>query len=67
MMMAEKDKARTLWLSEDSLVNTSLQGTVEQRVEHSTLGDTLVVGLDILLESDAAMRQSVCVAADASR
>jgi hypothetical protein len=43
-------------LSENSLLDTSLERTVEQRVEHLILSlQALVVGLDILLEGDAAM------------
>ena len=44
----------TLWLLENSLVNTSLQGAVEERIEHLALGDLLVVGGDIFLECRAA-------------
>lgn len=45
--------ARTLWLSEDTLLNTSSESTVEQRVKHGVGGD-LVVGLDVLLQGGTA-------------
>jgi hypothetical protein len=49
----------TLWLLEKSLLNTGLQGAVEERVEHLlVLGKVLVVGLDILLEVGTAVMLS---------
>jgi hypothetical protein len=56
-----KRQARTLWLSEDTLLDTRLQGAVEQRVEHGVGRGDLVVGLDILLEGDAAMQESAVI------
>merc|ERR1712000_747938 len=44
----------SLWLSKDTLLDTGLQGSVEQRIEHGICGVDLVVGSDILLEGDAA-------------
>ena len=41
-------------MSENALLDTRLERAVEQRVEHVVVGSDLVVGLDILLESDAA-------------
>ena len=41
---------RTLRLLEDTLLNTGLQGLVEQRVEHVVRDVQGVVGLDVLLE-----------------
>jgi hypothetical protein len=54
-------RARTLWLSEDTLLNARLQGSVEQRVKHGVGSRDLVVGLDILLEGDTAVRTSAAV------
>lgn len=51
-------QTRTLWLSEDTLLDTRLESAVEQRVEHGINSTDLVVGLDILLEGDAARRES---------
>lgn len=49
---------RTLGLLEDVLVDTVLQGLVEQRVEHLVRDEVqLVVGLDILLERLTAVGQ----------
>lgn len=46
----------TLGLDEDTLVDTGLEGTVEQRVEHGVgLGLDVVVGLHILLEALSAV------------
>ena len=45
-------------MSEDTLLDTRLERAVEQRVEHVVVGRDLVVGLDILLESDAAGQKS---------
>jgi hypothetical protein len=42
-------QTHTLWLSEDTLLDTRLKSTVEQRIEHGVGGGDLVVGLDILL------------------
>ena len=53
----EKMATRTLWLSEDTLLDTSLEGSVEQRIEHGICGVDLVVGSNILLEGDAAGRE----------
>lgn len=50
-------KARTLWLLEDVLLDTSLESSVEQGVEHGINSLDVVVGLDILLEGDAAVRE----------
>jgi hypothetical protein len=52
------DAARTFWLSEDSLVDTRLESSVEEGVEHVVGSGNLVVGLDVLLEGDAAIRKS---------
>jgi hypothetical protein len=49
-------------LSEDTLLDTRLERAVEQRVEHVVVGRDLVVGLDILLESDAAAKVSKMLA-----
>lgn len=46
----------TLGLDEDSLVDTGLEGTVEERVEHRVgLGLDVVVGLHVLLEALSAV------------
>lgn len=44
----------TLGLQEHALLNTALQGTVEEGVKHGVGGVDLVVGLDILLQALAA-------------
>lgn len=49
----------TLWLSKDISLNASLQCSVEQRVKHGTSGWDLVVGGDIFLECDTAVRKLV--------
>jgi hypothetical protein len=54
-------QTHTLWLSEDTLLDTRLESTVEQRIEHGVGGGDLVVGLDILLEGDAAMQTSAVI------
>jgi hypothetical protein len=54
-------QTRTLWLSEDTLLNTRLEGSVEQRVEHGVGGGDFVVRLHILLQGDAAMRKSAVI------
>lgn len=46
----------TLGLDKDTLVDTGLQGTVEERVEHGVgLGLDVVVGLHVLLEALSAV------------
>lgn len=46
----------TLGLDEDSLVDTGLEGTVEEGVEHGVgLGLNVVVGLHVLLEALSAV------------
>jgi hypothetical protein len=62
---SEKNKSepRTLWLSEDTLLDTRLESAVEQRVEHGVGCRDLVVGLDVLLESDAAVQVSAVIKA----
>ncbi len=44
---------------EDLLLYTVLQGAVEQRVEHVVRDSDRIVGLDIFLERNAAMRMLV--------
>jgi hypothetical protein len=48
-------------LSEDTLLNTRFEGSVKQRVEHGVGGGDLVVGLDVFLEGDTAMRKSAMI------
>lgn len=49
-------RALTLGLDEDTLVDTGLEGTVEERVEHGVgLGLDVVVGLHVLLEALSAV------------
>ena len=50
-----KADEHTLWLLKDSLVNTRLESSVEERIVHGSLGGDLVVVLDILLEGNAAV------------
>ena len=50
-----RDAMLTLGLLEDALLNTRLQGLVEQGVEHVVGGSDVVVGLDILLEALTAV------------
>jgi len=57
----ERWQTRTLWLSEDTLLDTRLESAVEQRVEHGVGCGDLVVGLDILLEGDAAVQKSAVI------
>lgn len=38
-----------------TLLDTSLEGTVEERVKHAVGGSDLVVGLDVLLQALAAI------------
>ncbi len=56
-----RKQTRTLGLSEDTLLDTRLESAVEQRVEHVVGGGDLVVGLDILLEGDAAIQVSAVI------
>lgn len=52
----------TLGLDEDSLVDTGLEGTVEERVEHGVgLGLDVVVGLNILLEALSAVGRKLAL------
>lgn len=53
-------RRHTLGLLKDALVNTSLQGLVEQRVEHLVRDVDGVVRLDILLELLTTMRGLAC-------
>lgn len=57
----KRHQTHTLWLSEDTLLDTRLEGAVEQRVEHGVGCSDLVVGLDVLLEGDAAMQMSAVI------
>lgn len=51
----------TLGLKEVTLLHTSLEGTVEEGVEHAVGGSDLVVGLDVLLQALATMgRDTSC-------
>lgn len=52
--MREK-KGLTLGLNKDTLVDTGLEGAVEEGVEHGVAGIQLVVGLDILLQALTAV------------
>lgn len=45
----------TLGLQEDTLLNTTLEGAVEEGVEHGVGGVDVVVGLDVLLQALAAV------------
>lgn len=45
----------TLWLLKDTLNDTGLEGSVEERVVHGIGGDNIVVALDILLEGNATV------------
>lgn len=47
----------TLGLREVTLLNTGLEGAVEQRVEHGVGSSDLVVGLDILLQALTAIEK----------
>lgn len=55
MSAAVQQKKHTLRLLKDTLLNTGLQGLVEERVEHVVGGNNVIVGADILLERLAAM------------
>lgn len=56
----------TLGLDKDALVNTGLEGTVEEGVELGVgVGAELVVGLDVLLQALAAVIDKVIVSGDA--
>ncbi len=56
-----EDRWLTLGLLEDTLVDTGLQGLVEEGVEHVVRDADGVVGLDILLQGlTAAMGVSLC-------
>ena len=57
----KRSQTRTLWLSEDTLLDTRLESAVEQRVEHGVGCGDLVVGLDIFLEGDAAVQVSAVI------
>ena len=59
--MKSKNQTRTLWLSEDTLLDTRLESAVEQRVEHGVGCGDLVVGFDIFLEGDAAVQVSAVI------
>lgn len=50
----------TLGLQEHALLNTGLEGTVEERVEHRVGGVNLIVCLDILLQALAAEKHMSC-------
>jgi hypothetical protein len=54
-------QTRTLWLSEDTLLDTRLERSVEQRVEHGVGSGDLVVGLHVLLQGDAAVQKLAVV------
>jgi hypothetical protein len=57
----KRNQIRTLWLSEDTLLDTRFESAVEQRVEHGVGRGDLVVGLDVLLEGDAAVQVSAVI------
>jgi hypothetical protein len=43
-------------LSEDTLLHTTADSSVELRIEDVIAGGDLVVGLDVFLEGDTAMK-----------
>lgn len=45
----------TLWLTELALLDTRLQGPVEENIEHLIGSIDVVVGLDIFLQSNTAI------------
>jgi hypothetical protein len=47
----------TLWLTEFTLLNTSLQSLVEENIEHLIRSIDAVVGLDVFLESNTAVER----------
>jgi hypothetical protein len=53
---SEAGASRTLWLSEDTLLNAIADSSVEKRIEHGIDGGDFVVGLDILLEGSTAVK-----------
>lgn len=53
-----KLKKLTLGLQEHALLNTGLEGAVEEGVEHGVGSVDVVVGLDILLQALATMDMS---------
>ena len=55
--MSVVGRVLTLGLDEDSLVDTGLEGTVEERVEHVVRNRDRVVRTDVLLELLTATRQ----------
>lgn len=61
MVTCERHHRLTLGLDKDTLVDTGLQGAVEQRVEHGVGGGVdVVVGLDILLQALTAIPKQTC-------
>ena len=54
----EMRKTLTLWLAKLALLNTSLQGLIEQSIEHLVCGIDFVVGLDIFLEGNTAVTEA---------
>lgn len=48
----------TLWLAKLALLNTSLQGLIEEGIEHLVCGIDFVVGLDIFLEGNTAVTEA---------
>jgi hypothetical protein len=46
-------------LSENTLLNTCLQGTVEERIEHGVGGGDVVVGANVLLDLHTAVPKLV--------
>lgn len=51
-------KTLTLWLAKLALLNTSLQGLIEEGIEHLVCGIDFVVGLDIFLEGNTAVTEA---------
>jgi hypothetical protein len=48
----------TLRLAKLALLNTGLQGLIEQGIEHLVCGIDFVVGLDIFLEGNTAVTEA---------
>lgn len=55
-----ESRTLTLGLLEVTLLNTGLEGAVEQRVEHGVGGSDLVVGLYVLLQALTAVESKLC-------
>jgi hypothetical protein len=52
------NKSLTFWLAKLALLNTGLQGLIEEGIKHFVCGIDFVVGLDILLEGNTAVTEA---------